>query len=252
MNNSQLVSVIMPLYNSERYVAAAIESVLAQTYTNWELLVVNDGSTDRSVEIVTEYTQKDSRIHLLNNEHPNGMPSAPRNLGISKARGRYIAFLDSDDLWFSHKLTQQLPFFQDERVGVVYGDYEKMDENGRRNGRVVLAPMHATYKSLLAGNVIANLTGIYDSAKVGKVMIQHMHHEDYVMWLTILKQGFVAQNTGTIVGAYRIRRSSMSAQKMQAATWQWDVYRKSEHLSLLRSLYYMTCYAVKATAKYFI
>ena len=237
------------MQNSEAFVPKAIESVLAQTYTDWELLVVNDGSTDNSVEIVKQYVAKDSRIHLFHNDNPTGLPAAPRNIGIRHARGRYIAFLDSDDLWFSHKLSQQLPFFKDERVGVVYGDYEKMDEAGHRNGRIVLAPMYSTYHSLLKGNVIGNLTGIYDREKVGTVMVQPIHHEDYVLWLSVLKLGFVAQNTGTIVGAYRIRRSSLSSKKMHVIAWQWDVYRKSEHLSLLRSAYCFICYAYKATVK---
>lgn len=244
-----LVSVIMPMHNSAPFLSEAIESVLAQTYRKWELFIIDDGSKDNSVEIASMYAQKDPRISLLFNETPMGMPSVTRNVGIKAAHGRYIAFLDSDDLWFPDKLEQQLPLFSDKRVAIVYGDYEKMDQQGHRNSRFVTAPRLATYKSLLKSNVIANLTGIYDRKKVGTVLMKQLHHEDYVMWLSILKQGFVANSTGTVLGAYRVRDTSISSRKLETAKWQWTVYRKEEKLSLAQSLYNFVFYAFKAYAK---
>lgn len=244
-----LVSVIMPMHNSERFVGEAIESVMAQTYHDWELLVVDDNSTDNSYNVAKEYADKDSRIRVLRNDNPIGIPSAPRNAGINKAKGRYIAFLDSDDMWFPQTLEQQLPLFRDRRVAIVFANYEKFDENGDRHNRIVNAPEMATYKSLLKGNVIGNLTGVYDRKKVGTVTMQHTHHEDYVMWLSILKKGFIAKNTCTTLGAYRLRESSVSARKLTVSTWQWHVYRKIEHLSLLSSIYNFVFYAFKGSAK---
>lgn len=237
------------MYNSMPYIKEAIESVLAQSYKNWELLVIDDGSTDDSVSVVKEYEQKDSRIKLLINEKHIKMPSAPRNMGIRAAKGRYIAFLDSDDIWFPQKLEQQLTFFSDNRVAIVFSNYEKMSEDGLRSDRIVTAPRRATYRKLLCGNVIGNLTGIYDTQKVGKITIDDIHHEDYVMWLSILKKGFFAKNTGTTLAAYRVRNSSVSSQKLKVCRWQWSVYRNVEHLSFFKSALYFCCYAFNAFSK---
>ena len=174
-----LVSVIMPMHNSEAYLAEAIESVIAQTHTNWELIIIDDYSTDRSCEIAKAYADRDSRISIHSCQNHTGLPGTPRNQGISYAKGEYIAFLDSDDVWLPEKLTQQLPFFEDVRTAVVYSDYEKIDENGHRSARVVTAPKYTDYKHLLRGNVIGNLTGIFDVSKVGKNYFIDIHHEDY-------------------------------------------------------------------------
>jgi len=246
---NEMVSVIMPMYNSAGFLREAIESVLSQSYTNWELLIVDDQSEDNSADIALQYSKKDSRIHLLKNNVPIGMPSAPRNIGIKAARGRYIAFLDSDDYWFPDKLEQQLPLFSNSCVAIVYGNYEKMDEKGTRNNRIVTAPAQATYKSLLKGNVIGNLTGIYDRKKTGTVEMKNKHHEDYVMWLSILKKGFIAKNTGTVLGAYRVRGRSVSSQKLKTVQWQWAVYRDIEKLSFFHSAYNFFFYAYKAYLK---
>lgn len=247
--NEGLVSIIMPMYNSAPFLREAIESVLAQTYTNWELLIIDDASTDKSLEIAQEYSSANPKIRLLHNDRPIKMPSAPRNVGVQAANGRYIAFLDSDDQWFPQKLEQQLPLFADKRIAIVYSNYEKIDEKSTRANRVVAAPPFATYDSLLQGNVIGNLTGIYDTDKVGKANIQDVHHEDYVMWLSILKKGYIARNTETTLAAYRETSRSVSSNKLKVTTWQWDIYRKVEHLSLLRSVYNFVFYAIKAFRK---
>lgn len=247
-----LVSIIMPAYNAENYIKEAIDSVIAQTYKKWELLVVNDGSTDRTVEIVKEYCEKDKRITLLHNIQHIGMPSAPRNLGIQTAQGRFIAFLDSDDLWISTKLEEQLPLFKNLKTAIVFSNYEKVDDNGRRNRRVVRAPQYVDYEDLLKSNVICNLTGIYDRQKVGKVLYQNIHHEDYALWLSILKKGFIAQNTNTITGYYRIGKTSVSSHKLKLLPWQWYIYRNVEHLPWHSSLYYYIHYAIKGIQKFVI
>ena len=144
-----LVSIIMPMFNSEAFIRDAIKSVIAQTYKHWELLVVDDGSTDGSRAIVEKFMAWDSRIHLLLNPCPTGMPSEPRNYGIQAAQGRYIAFLDSDDMWLPSKLAQQLPLFHDNRTAVVYSNYEKVDESGKRSARVVIAPPQVDYNKML-------------------------------------------------------------------------------------------------------
>ncbi len=248
-NAKPVVSVVMPMHNSAKYLREAIESVRAQTYRRWELLIIDDASTDGSADIAREYAEKDDRIHVLKNENPIGMPSAPRNIGIQEARGRFIAFLDSDDMWYAHKLEQQLPLFRDPFVAIAYSNYEKTDENSKRRDRIVSAPRQADYKTLLRGNVIGNLTGIYDTRKTGKVIIKDTHHEDYAMWLQILHMGFIARNTGTIAAAYRITNGSVSASKLRTMQWQWNIYRNIEHIPPMKSAWYFLHYAYKAFFK---
>ncbi len=244
-----LVSVIMPMHNSERFVGEAIESVLNQTYCNWELLVIDDDSNDNSVEIVRKYAAHDSRIRLLFNDNHVDMPSAPRNMGIEYANGQFIAFLDSDDIWLKDKLKQQLPLFEDNCTAVAYSDYEKIDEKGNRSARVVTAPLHADYRSLLRGNIIGNLTGMFDVGKIGKNYFLNIHHEDYAFWLSALKNGYVACSTGTITALYREHNNSISSHKLRNIVWQWNIYRNVEHISVLRSLRYFVSYAIKGIAK---
>lgn len=247
-----LVSVVMPMHNSERFLREAVESVIAQTYANWELFIIDDASNDNSLAIAKEYEAQDKRIHVLQNETPIGRPSAPRNIGIKAARGRFISFLDSDDFYFPKKIEQQLPLFEEEKVAIVFSNYEKVSEQGERRNRIVKAPEYADYDFLLKGNVIGNLTGMYDRSKTGTVFIEDRHHEDYVMWLSILKRGFVAKNTQTVNGGYRVRTSSVSAHKFETAKWQWHIYRHVENLSLIRSVCCFAFYAVKAMKKRFI
>ena len=249
MNTQTLISIIMPMHNSAAFVGEAIESVLAQSYREWELIIVDDESTDASVSIVEAYAQKDSRIRLFRNPKPIKMPSAPRNMGLSMAKGRYIAFLDSDDMWLPEKLTQQIPLMQNPQVAIVYSNYEKMTESGKKTGRVIKAPRQADYKKLLRGNVIGNLTGIYDKEKVGIVPFLNIHHEDYAMWLSILKRGFIAQNTGTVAARYRLSSSSVSTNKYRVLSWQWNIYRNIEHISIMKSTIYFVSYAFKAFLK---
>lgn len=247
--NDKLVSIIMPMHNSSRFVRDAIDSIIAQTYTLWELLVINDASTDDSPNIVKEYEKQDKRIHLLNNSNPIMMPSAPRNVGIRAARGRFIAFLDSDDMWYPQKLEQQIPLFDEPNVAIAYSNYEKISERGERSNRIIRAPKEATYKSLLLSNVIGNLTGVYDRKKVGKISFKDIHHEDYVMWLSILKKGFKAKNTLTITAAYRVGNQSVSSSKFKVIPWQWHIYREVEGFSLIPSCYYFANYAIRAFYK---
>lgn len=245
----ELVSVIMPVHNAEKYLDESIGSVLRQTYPHWELLVVDDCSTDSSPSIIAGYTAQDSRIRYYHTSSPSGSPCLPRNMGIKAAKGRFIAFLDSDDCWLPTKLEEQLPLFEKPDVGIVYSDYEKMSENGERNQRVVKAPSCVNYRQLLLGNVIGCLTAVYDTAKVGKVYFENHSHEDYILWLSILKKGYIAQNSGKVSACYRVREHSVSSNKLKALSWQWDIYRNVEKIGLLKAVYCFTHYAYKAFRK---
>ena len=250
--NPSLVSIIMPAHNSGKFISMAIDSVRAQTYQNWELIVINDKSTDNTCEIVTRYEHYDKRISLHNTDYHNGMPSAPRNTGIRLAKGRFISFLDSDDLWTNTKLEEQIPLFDKEEVVIVYSNYEKIDEYGKSNHRIVKAPCILDYSALLRGNFIGNLTGIYDTKKVGKIKIQDIHHEDYVMWLEILKKGGIAMNTNSSTGFYRLSKSGVSRNKMELLSWQWHIYRNVVNLSVPQSIKYYLFYAYYGFKKFIL
>ena len=247
---NELVSIIMPVHNAERFLEEAIRSVMAQTYPHWELLVIDDASTDSSMDIATRLAAEDNRIKVHSNPTPTGYPATPRNMAVDLAKGRYIAFLDSDDAWLPGKLEHQLPFFDEsDNIAVVFSNYEKIDEKSERDNRVVKARKVTTYNKLLLGNVIGNVTALYDTERVGKVYFHKVHHEDYAMWLSILKRGFVARNTGAVMALYRVTSNSVSSHKLRLLSWQWSIYRNVEKLGLLRSAYCYVNYAIRGFFK---
>lgn len=248
-NQKPLVSVIMPMYNSARYVAESIESVIAQTYSNWELMVIDDGSIDDSIKIVKEYSRRDDRIKLLFNDNHVGNPSAPRNYGIEKAQGEFIAFLDSDDVWLPEKLEEQLQLFKDKDTKVVFSYYKKIQADGTRRKGVVKSPDRVNYRQLLRGNVIGNLTGIYDTKRTGKHFFMHLGHEDYVYWLHILRDGGYAVNTQKVHAFYRLTDNSISRNKFKVFKWDWHIFRHIEKLDFIEASYCFCCYAVKGLLK---
>lgn len=243
------VSIIMPLYNTEKYVEQAIRSVMSQTYTDWELIVVDDCSDDSSASIVERLRHEDSRIRLLHTNKPSGSPTLPRNIAIEHAVGRYIAFLDSDDMWLPKKLEEQLQFFLDDDTKVVFSYYKKMKADGTISNTIVKSPSKINYSKLLNGNVIGNLTGIYDTWKTGKHFMEALGHEDYVHWLHILKDGGYAVNTQKVHAVYRLTEKSISRNKFKVMMWDWHIYRNVEKLSLMNAAYCFCCYAFKGLLK---
>ena len=247
---TNLVSIITPCCNAAKHLTQTIESVLGQTWNDWEMLIVDDCSSDGSDDIIKAYAKKDPRIKYFRTSKESGSPAIPRNLGIKNARGRYIAFLDSDDMWLPNKLEIQMLAFQNNKdAAIVFSYYEKVPENGIRSGRVVTSPRQITYNDLLYGNVIGCLTGVYDTEKVGKVYMKLIGHEDYSMWLEILKSGFVGVNTCDIHALYRVRDGSVSADKLKAARWQWNIYRNIEHLTFFKAIACFAAYAIRGIRK---
>ncbi|HSI71136.1 MAG TPA: glycosyltransferase family 2 protein [Gillisia sp.] len=235
MENAPLVSVIMPAYNSADFIGEAIESVLAQTWNNWELLVIDDASTDGTVKIVKEYSSKHPNIIILKNSTNLGTGSS-RNKGIKAATGRFIAFLDADDLWMPGKLEKQLRFMQSKDLAMTFSSYYLMDEEGNPLNREVKALPELTYDKLLKSNYVGNLTGIYDVGKVGKVYAPLIRkRQDWALWLEILKKLGSTLGITEPLAYYRVRRDSVSRNKWKLIRHNFKIYRSFLNYGLLKS-----------------
>ncbi len=245
-----LVSLITPAYNAAAYIAETIESVLVQTYPNWEMLIVNDCSKDNTVEIVQSYAEKDKRIKLINLKQNSGAAVA-RNTAIQNAKGRYIAFLDSDDLWKKEKLQKQIDFMQQNGYAFTYTSYEHFKETKENIQKQVQIPKSLNYQQALKGNQIGCLTVMLDRKQIANIHFTTQKHEDYILWLSILKQGITAYGIQERLALYRTGNSkSISGNKLQSALWTWKVYREFQKLSVVKSMYYMWFYVVNGVEKH--
>lgn len=244
------VSVIMPCHNGGKYITDAVESVLNQTFTDFELLVIDDASTDNSVNIIEDFCKKDPRVKIFHTQKSTGFPATPRNVGIKNASGRYIAFLDADDIYLPTKLERQIPLFKTKNAAAVFSYYSKMNEGGHYGRSTVSSPVFVSYDYMLNGNCIGNLTGMYDTAKCGKVFQKEIHHEDYLMWLEVLSRGFYAVNTNTVEAVYRENKSSVSGSKLKIFTWQWNILRNELKIPLFKAVKYFFRYAVSGVLKF--
>jgi glycosyltransferase involved in cell wall biosynthesis len=242
-----LVSIIMPAYNAELYIGSAIESIIGQSYQNWELLVVNDASADKTGSIVEKIAEQDSRVLLLTNTTNMGIANS-RNLALKNAKGRFIAFLDSDDLWLPEKLATQLTHMIDEKVSITYSGYTRINERGKYLGTVI-PPKLVTYNDLLKSNHIGNLTGVYDCKNLGKEYFRDFKHEDYIAWLNLLKRADCAHGISQELAQYRVYSGSTSSNKFKTLSWQWRIYRESEQLPILKSCLLMLSYIRNAVSK---
>jgi len=242
-----LVSVVMPAHNSSSYIAKSITSVLMQTYTKWELLVIDDVSSDTTSSIVQSFADKDGRIKLIKLSDHHG-PALARNVGIEEAKGRYIAFLDSDDVWLPEKLQKHLQFMQKHDLALSYTSYYLMDENG-----VIVdyykAKAQVSYKDLLKVNYIGCSTVIYDVDKLGKRYMKPIRHEDYALWLQILREvgytkGLVEPLTVYLVG------QGISSSKWKSASWRWNIYKNELHMGTIEASWYYVVYVVNGLLKF--
>lgn len=241
-----LVSVIMPAYNAEQYIEQAIESVIFQTYMNWELLITDDQSKDSTQEIIKGYADKDSRIKLFITDE-NGGAGVARNNSIKQAKGRFIAFLDSDDFWHKDKLTKQISFMLSSDVAFSFTAYQKVNA-GELKGTII-PPQSTVYSKLLQGNVIGCLTAIYDAEKLGKNYMPLIRkRQDMGLWLQLLKLTDKAFCLQEVLAFYRID-SGMTQNKLKILKWQWCFYRDVVRLPFFKSLFYFVIYSFKATFK---
>ncbi len=241
---NEIVSIITPMFNSERFIELTIKSVQAQTYQYWELLLIDDGSRDGSINIVTTLLDKDDRIHLFRMQENQG-PAKARNKGIKMACGRYIAFLDSDDLWLPEKLEQQLQFMHDNHSPLSFSSYQKIDEYGNLMSQISISKTKLSYTDLLKTNYIGCLTAMMDTKILGGKMYMPLikKRHDHGLWLSILNKGYTAFGINQSLAQYRCRQHSISHNKINIIYYQWKLYREVEGLDFIRTLYYMLHYA---------
>ena len=246
---NDLVSIIMPNYNSAKYVKATIESVLAQTYTNWELLFVDDCSTDNSLEIVRAFN--DDRIRILQNEKNSGA-AISRNYALREAKGRWIAFLDSDDLWEESKLTRHIAFMQKEDIAFSFTDYSVINDDNELITQFKPKKEIYDYKAILKHCAIGCSTVIYDKNQLDTVYMPEnaIKREDFACWLTILRNGTKGVCLHDSLTKYRVHSNSVSSNKCKMIKYQWNVYRKLEKLNIFQALYYIANWGIRGLLKY--
>lgn len=240
-----LVSIITPAFNCSHSIAKTIDSVLNQTYQNWEMLIADDCSSDETCATIQSFVDLDSRIKLIRRSW-NAGPAVTRNRSISEAKGRYIAFLDADDTWYPSKLEKQIAFMQQKDVALTYTGYRRVHEDGRELGMVNI-PASVNYSDILKTNSIGCLTACYDSSKLGKVYMPNIaKRQDLGLWLRILKQVDRAYGIDDCLADYYVGVSTVSSNKVVAAKYQWRIYRDIEKLPFFSSLYYFISYATNA------
>lgn len=245
-----LVSVITPAYNAARFLEDTLRSVAEQTFGGWEMLVVDNGSTDATPEIVRRWAADDPRIRLLSETSRRG-PAPARNLALRQARGRYVAFLDSDDLWLPHKLEVQIEFMRARGSAFTFAAHSYIDESGRPTGRTIAAPQRVDYRALLKNTIIGCLTVMLDRTRTGPLEMPDLpQHEDLVLWLRLLKSGLVAHGIPEVLALYRMVGSSASRNKARSARRMWRVYRRVERLPLPYAAWCFAHYAWNASRKY--
>ena len=222
---SSLVSIITPCFNSEKYVSQAIQSVISQTHQNWELLLVDDCSSDETFAIISNFASQDNRIKAFKLDKNSGAGVA-RNFAIQQASGNYIAFLDADDLWKPEKLQKQIHFMKTQNIPFTFSFYETIDEAGNFRNETITTPSKITYKQLYFCNWIGNLTGIYSVDFFGKIPISSIKkRQDWMLWLQIVKQIKVAIPVTESLAYYRVREDSISASKWKLIKYNFKVYR---------------------------
>lgn len=245
------VSVVTPSYNSEKYISKTIESVQAQTYKDWEMIIVDDCSTDKTCEIVEKYIAGDSRIKLLKQEMNAGAGSA-RTRAMCESTGRFIAYLDADDIWKPQKIEKQVEFMIKNNCGFSCTSYEVIDDYGNLKGKEVHMLPKVDYVGFLTNNLLQTVGIMVDTEKVDKellVMPDIRRRQDAATWLQVLKSGHECFGMKSILAEYRRTQGSLSSDKIKAVKGIWHLYRNIEHLSLPFSCYCFIRYAAFAVWK---
>lgn len=247
-----LVSIVTPVYNLEKFITETMDSVRAQSFEAWELLLVEDGSKDESVSVIRKYLEEtgDERIRLILQEK-NGGAARARNRGVKEARGRYLAYLDGDDLWTADKLKKQVRFMEETGAAFSFTGYEFADENGRGLGKIVRVPSVIDYKEALKNTTIFTSTVMFDLKQIPKEKLEMplIKSEDTALWWRILREGRLAYGLDENLVRYRRAGKSLSSNKLEAVRRIWNLYRKAEGMGILSSAYHFCFWAVRAVKR---
>jgi teichuronic acid biosynthesis glycosyltransferase TuaG len=246
---NELVSIVTPAYKAARFVGEAIESVAAQDYSKWEMLIVDDHSPDDTADIVAGYAEVEPRVKLIR-QVENGGAAVARNAALAVARGRYVAFLDSDDVWMPGKLSRQLSFMRESGAGLSFTSYRRTTQDGSRTGRLVPVPESLDYTSLLKNTAIVTSTVVVDRSATGSIRMTRTYYDDFVLWLELLKRGVIARGLPVDLLRYRVVERSISRNKVNSARHVWRTYRDIEGLGLARAAWCFAHYASRAWLKY--
>lgn len=249
MNQADLVSIITPSYNSKRFIEDTVKSVQNQTYTNWEMIIVDDCSNDGTREMLTRLADLDERIKVFFMNENSGAAIA-RNKALKEAKGKFIAFLDSDDMWHKTKLEKQLAFMRNKDIAFSFTEYELMDEEGVLLNKKVEIPDSIDYHGLLKNTIIGCLTVMINREKTGYFEMPNIRtRQDFALWLSILKKGFTAYGLKETLSKYRVVKGSISSNKINAAKKTWYVFREVEKLNLVYSSWCFLNYSFQAIKK---
>lgn len=248
---NEMISIIVPVYKAEKFIMATMECVRAQTYSDWELILVEDGGSDKTADLINAYIEKyqETRIRLIRQPDNTGAARA-RNKGLQESRGRYIAYLDADDLWMPEKLEHELRFLKEKDAAFVFTGYEFADENGVGTGKIVRVPETLNYKQALSNTTIFTTTVMFDTEKISKDMLEMpiIKSEDTALWWKVLRSGYTAYGLDENLAKYRRAGKSLSSNKLEALRRIWNLYRH-EGMGIVSSAWHFCFWAVRAVKR---
>jgi len=249
MEKEPLVSVVIPVYNAEKYIKHTLDSVINQTYKNLEIICVNDCSKDNSLAILNEYAEKDERIKVLSNEKNSGVATT-RNNALKIASGDYIAFVDADDIWHLDKTEKQIKFMQENNYKLTYTSVSFIDNEGAETGRPFIVKSEITFKKLLSQNIITLSSAIISSDLMkNRFFHDDQLHEDFIMWLEILKDEKKAYGLTEVLVDYRLTQGSKSRNKWKSMKMTYKTYKYFK-INWIKAHWYLCCYIIKGLKKY--
>jgi len=243
-----LVSVIIPAYNCDKYVSECIESVMSQSYQNWEMIIINDKSTDSTKKIIEQYAKEDDRIRPYNNERNMGA-ARTRNKGVDLSRGRFMAFLDADDYWHNEKLSRQISIMLKNNYSFTFTAYERLYTTNGKKRKIIRVPKEINYRQYLKNTIIGCQTVVIDNELFEGFRFEVGELEDVLTWMKYLKKGIRAYGLNENLAIYRVLKKSRSSNKIMNFMRYFRCLRRDQHLSIVESVYYQTCYMMNAIIK---
>ncbi len=247
--NQPLVSIITPMYNSSATIEETLKSVQAQTFKDWEFLcVIDDGTKDNSPEIVKKYSAADARIQLLHVKNGRGCGLA-RNFGMKQAKGKFLAFVDADDVWLPEKLQKQISFMQKNNHAFTCTGFQRMSNEGEVHQHSFLPPEKIEYAQLCKNNTICSPSVVIDRLQTGDFEMANTSVEDFILWLQLMRKGFPCYGLREVLVHYRLSVNSRSTERFVTMRGRWRAYRNFEKISLMKSTYYFLFYVYGALAK---